>query len=96
MIGVLMEQIVRRNTSANPYVSATEHLDNTQTAITKQGVTVQREPQPKQKGYYTQRYFETASNNGQNRVATGEQSYTISNNLSIRFMGRRDSDPLKH
>ena len=40
MIGVLMEQIVRRNTSANPYVSATEHLDNTQTAITKQGVTV--------------------------------------------------------
>ena len=34
---MLMEQIVRRNTAANPDVSTTEHPENTQTAITKRG-----------------------------------------------------------
>ena len=73
---MMMEQIVRGTASVNPDVSATEHQENTQTTITKQGQrSSQREPEPKQKGCYAQRYFETTSNNGQNSVATGEQSY---------------------
>ena len=35
----------------------------------------QRKPEPKQKGYYAQRYFETTSNNGQVIYPTDEQSY---------------------